>query len=40
MPFCVQTKQRAMEDLTPGQAAVLARNERAIEQTMVRPANS
>ena len=25
-----------MEDLTPGQAAVLARNERHIEQTMVR----
>ena len=24
-----------MEDLTPGQAAVLARNERMIEQTMV-----
>ena len=34
--FGVQAKQRAMEELTPGQASVLARNERAIEQTMVR----
>ena len=30
-----QAKQRAMEDMTPGQASVLARNERQIEQIQV-----
>lgn len=29
-----QAKQKAMEDLTPGQAAVLARNEQEIEKAM------
>ena len=32
----VQAKQRNMEEMTPGQLAQMARNERAIEQAMVR----
>ena len=35
--FCLQAKQRAMEDMTPGQASTLARNERQIEKIQVRP---
>ena len=35
--FCLQAKQRAMEDMTPGQASTLARNERQIEKIQVHP---